>query len=65
MPISGEVLEFNQKLEDTPEIINSDPYGEGWLVRIALKDPKTLHSFMTASIYKKYCLEKLGKGWDV
>ena len=38
MPISGTVLEFNAKLEDEPEMINSDPYGEGWLIKIKLED---------------------------
>lgn len=38
MPISGKVLEFNPKLEDEPEMINSDPYGEGWLIKVKLED---------------------------
>ena len=38
MPISGKVIEFNSKLEDEPEMINSDPYGEGWLIKIKLED---------------------------
>ena len=38
MPVTGKVLEFNAKLEDEPEIINSDPYGEGWLIKIKLED---------------------------
>jgi len=38
MPVSGKVLEFNAKLEDEPEIINSDPYGEGWLIKLKLED---------------------------
>lgn len=38
MPLSGKVLEFNAKLEDEPEIINSDPYGEGWLIKVKLDD---------------------------
>ena len=38
MPINGEVLSFNKKLEDEPELINTDPYGEGWVIKIAISD---------------------------
>ena len=38
MPINGEVLAFNEKLEDEPELINSDPYGEGWIIKISASD---------------------------
>lgn len=41
MPVSGEVTEFNQKLEDAPELINSDPYGEGWMIKIAITSAET------------------------
>jgi len=51
MPISGKVLEFNNKLEDEPEIINSDPYGEGWLIKIKL-DNGDLGDVLDYSQYK-------------
>ena len=45
-PLSGEVLEVNQKAVDEPEIVNEDPYGEGWLVRIRMSDPSEVDSLM-------------------
>ncbi len=54
-PASGEVLALNETLEDTPEVINSDPYGEGWLVQINLSDPSELEKLMDADAYAKYC----------
>ena len=51
MPVSGEVLEFNEKLEDTPELINSDPYGEGWIVKISVKDASEAEDLMSSSEY--------------
>jgi len=53
MPVSGEVLEVNGKLEDTPEIVNKDPYGEGWLIKIGLKDEAELNDLLDAGSYKK------------
>jgi len=54
-PASGEVVAVNEVLEDTPEVINSDPYGEGWLVAIKLSDPAELEKLMDADAYAKYC----------
>ena len=51
MPISGEVLEFNSKLEDTPELINSDPYGEGWIIKITIKDASELNNMLSSTEY--------------
>ena len=51
MPVSGEVTELNEKLEDSPELINSDPYGDGWMVKITLSDTKQLDSLMTPEAY--------------
>ena len=53
MPVSGEVLEVNGKLEDTPEIVNKDPYGEGWLIKISIKDEAELNDLLDAGAYKK------------
>ncbi len=51
MPVNGEVSEFNQKLEDTPELINSDPYGEGWIIKVKLKDASEADSLLSDSEY--------------
>ena len=51
MPISGEVLEFNSNLEDNPELLNSDPYGEGWMVKIKISDVQELDGLMSHSDY--------------
>lgn len=52
MPVSGEVLEFNPILEDTPETVNNDSYGDGWIVRIKISDPEQLNALLTAEQYK-------------
>lgn len=51
-PVSGEVNAVNEKLTDEPEIINKDPYGEGWIIKIKLADPTELDSLLTAEDYK-------------
>ena len=53
MPINGEVLVFNKKLEDEPELINSEPYGEGWIIKIAISDVTELDELLNASAYQK------------
>ncbi|MBN2596407.1 MULTISPECIES: glycine cleavage system protein GcvH [Labilibaculum] len=53
MPIGGEVLEFNEKLEEAPDLINSDPYGEGWIVKIKIADNSELEELLTAEQYKE------------
>ena len=50
-PISGTVLEVNAKLADAPETVNSDTYGEGWIVRISIKDPAEIAGLLTADTY--------------
>ena len=52
MPVGGEVLAFNEALEGEPALINSDPYGEGWIVRIKMTDPAELNDLMDATAYK-------------
>ncbi|MFW5877909.1 MAG: glycine cleavage system protein GcvH [bacterium] len=52
MPVAGEVIEINPKLEDTPEIVNKDPYGEGWLIKIKVDNPKDVNELMSAEDYK-------------
>jgi glycine cleavage system H protein len=52
MPVSGEVLEVNPKLEEKPDVVNKDPYGEGWMVKISIANPKELGALLTAEKYK-------------
>ena len=52
-PLSGEVIEINQKVVDAPEIVNEDPYGEGWLVRIRLSDPAEAEALLDAAAYRQ------------
>ena len=56
-PLSGEVLEVNQKVVDAPETVNDDPYGEGWLVRIRLANPAELDSLLDVATYKQFLAE--------
>lgn len=51
IPVSGEVLEFNQTLNDVPETVNKDPYGDGWMIKIKVSDPSELDSLMSAEEY--------------
>jgi len=53
MPISGEVTEVNPKLEDSPEIVNKDPYGEGWLIKVKIADQSDLDELIDADKYKE------------
>lgn len=53
MPIGGEVLEFNEKVESSPEIINSDPYGEGWIVKIKITNASDLAELYDAQAYSE------------
>ena len=53
MPVGGEVLEANAELENAPELINSDPYNDGWLVKIKMSDPSELDALLDATAYKE------------
>jgi glycine cleavage system H protein len=57
-PLSGEVLEVNQRAVDEPETVNDDPYGEGWLIRIRLSDPGELDELMDAAAYRAHVAEQ-------
>jgi glycine cleavage system H protein len=57
MPVSGEILEINEKLEDSPELVNQDPYGEAWFVRITITDPAELDGLMDAGEYEAFLKE--------
>jgi len=52
-PLSGEVVEVNQRVVDEPEVVNDDPYGEGWLIRIRVADPSELDTLLDAAAYRK------------
>jgi glycine cleavage system H protein len=53
MPVSGEILEVNPELEDAPELVNSDPYGKGWIVKINISQPQELNNLLSAEQYKQ------------
>jgi glycine cleavage system H protein len=57
-PLSGDVLEVNQKVVDAPETVNLDPYGEGWLVRIRLADPAEAEGLLDAEAYRQHVAEQ-------
>ena len=57
-PVSGEVVETNQAVVDSPELVNKDPHGEAWLVVVRVKDPSELDSLLSASAYQKYVAEE-------
>ena len=54
MPVTGEILEVNVALEDAPELVNNDPYGEGWMIKIAVKDAAELNDLMDAEAYAAF-----------
>ena len=53
MPISGTVTEVNAKIQSNPEVVNKDPYGEGWMIKVDIKDSSELSELMTVADYKK------------
>jgi glycine cleavage system H protein len=53
MPVSGEILEFNETLGDAAETVNSDPYGDGWLVKIKITNPSEVEGLMDVEAYKE------------
>lgn len=57
-PVSGTVIEVNEDLADSPEIINEDPYGNGWLAVLDMSDPSELNDLMTKSEYEKFLKEE-------
>ena len=58
MPVDGEILEGNDTLKEAPEKINSDPYGEAWIIKIKLADPGQVEGLMDAAAYKKHIEER-------
>ena len=61
-PLSGEVEETNESLKDIPEMINQDPYGQGWMVKIKMSDPSERVALMTPEAYQAFVAEEEAKG---
>ena len=53
MPVTGRVIAFNERLEDEPELINSDPYGEGWIIKMSISDSTELESLLNSDTYRE------------
>ncbi|GAB4110098.1 MAG: glycine cleavage system protein GcvH [Acidobacteriota bacterium] len=58
MPLAGKVVEVNQDLADSPEIVNSDPYGDGWMIRVKLDDPSAVDQLLSADDYRQFLAEE-------
>ncbi len=58
MPVGGEITEINDSLGETPEAVNSDPYGKAWMVKFKIANPAELDSLMDAAAYEKYCADR-------
>jgi glycine cleavage system H protein len=59
-PVTGRVVEVNQPLLSSPELVNTDPYNDGWMIKVEVKDPSDLDDLMSASDYKGYVEEQAG-----
>ena len=57
-PVSGEVIEVNSRLEETPELINQDAFGEGWIVKMIVEDPEEINMLLTATDYEDLLREE-------
>lgn len=53
MPVGGEIIEFNEELEDAPETVNSDPYGNGWMIKVKMSDAKQIENLLDAKAYQE------------
>lgn len=58
LPVSGKVLEVNTSLPESPELVNSDPFGEAWMLKVEMSDPSEMNDLMDAAAYEKYCQER-------
>ena len=54
MPVEGEVVELNAALEDQPELVNNDPYGEGWIIKVKMADPAKAEALMDTAAYNSF-----------
>jgi glycine cleavage system H protein len=59
-PVSGVVVEINEALADKPELVNTDPYGDGWMMRMKMAIPEEVDELMTAEEYDEYCEKESG-----
>lgn len=62
LPLSGEIIAVNEELEDAPQLVNEDPYGKGWFVRIKVSDPDEAKSLLSAEAYAQFLAEEAKKG---
>ncbi len=53
LPLTGEITDFNEKLEDEPELVNSDPYGDGWMIKMTFSDASQVEELLTAVAYEE------------
>jgi glycine cleavage system H protein len=60
MPIAGEITAINEALEDTPEVVNQDPYGDGWMIRFTASDPSEFDDLMDPQAYEAFVVEEEG-----
>lgn len=58
MPASGVITKINEDLPDSPELVNSDPYGDAWMIKFELSDPDELDGLLDAAAYEKHCQER-------
>jgi glycine cleavage system H protein len=62
MPVGGEILDINEALEDEPELVNQDPFGEAWLVRIRIADPAELDDLLDPKAYAEAVEKEMAEG---
>lgn len=53
LPLSGEIIEFNEELETTPEVVNADPYGKAWMIKVKISNPAEIENLLSSDDYKK------------
>jgi glycine cleavage system H protein len=53
MPVSGEIIELNEEIESSPEVVNSDPYGDGWMIKVKMSDPSEADALLVADAYNE------------
>ena len=53
LPLSGEIIEFNEELESTPEVVNADPYGKAWMIKVRISNPSEIENLLSSDDYKK------------
>ncbi len=58
LPVGGEIIEINEALKDTPELVNQDPYGKAWMVKFRITNASELDGLMDPAAYEKYCAER-------